>query len=161
MRRKPEGDEAPALSRLIRRKALDLLARREHAVLEMRHKLCRKGYDEEQVDVVLAKLASEGLISDERFTASFVSMHVECGAGPLRIRAALKQRGVSDELIADALDAHAADWRDLVRAAWQKRFAGHYPQDHKERARQARFLQQRGFTMDQIGTLLFRGEIRD
>ncbi len=161
MSRKPEDDGTAASSRLIRIKALDLLARREHAVLEMRRKLCYKGFDEEQVDDVLAELASEDLISDERFTASYLSSHVARGEGPLRIRAALKQKGVRDELIEDALEAHAADWQALISVALQKRFAGHDPQNHKERARQARFLQQRGFTMDQIGAILFRSEVQD
>ncbi len=161
MSRKPEGDGTAASSRLIRIKALDLLARREHAVLEMRRKLCYKGFDEEQVDAVLDELVSEALISDERFTASYLTAHVARGEGPLRIRAALKQKGVRDELIEDALEAHAADWQALISVALQKRFAGNDPKDHKERARQARFLQQRGFTMDQIRAILFRNEVQD
>ncbi len=137
---------------------MDLLARREHTRLELRRKLCHKGFDETLVDEVLARLAADGLLSDARFAESYVAARVARGEGPVRIRAALREKGVSDELIAEVVDDDRADWQVLIREAWRKRFAGEYPQDHKERARQARFLQQRGFTMEQIGALLFRGE---
>lgn len=140
---------------------MDLLARREHTRLELQRKLCRKGFDADLVEEVVARLAAEGLLSDARFAATYVAARTARGEGPLRIRAALRERGVSDTLIAEVLDDGAADWQALIRAAWRKRFAGKYPQDHKERARQARFLRQRGFTMEQIGALLFRGRCEE
>jgi len=137
---------------------MDLLARREHTRQELRRKLERKGCDGTLVEEVLAQLAAEGLLSDGRFAESYVNARVARGEGPARIRAALREKGVDEALIAEALEGVEADWRALAEAAWRKRFAGKPPQDHKERARQARFLQQRGFTMEQIGALLFREE---
>ncbi len=159
MKRRSEAQAAPLTPGAVRLKAMDLLARREHSRLELQRKLCRKGCDEALVEAVLAQLVAEGLLSDGRFAESYVNARKARGEGPVRIRAALREKGVGDELIADVLDDEAADWQALIRAAWHKRFAGKLPQDHKERARQARFLQQRGFTMEQIGALLFRGDI--
>jgi len=133
-----------------------LLARREHAVRELRQKLQRKGHDVLQIDEVLAALSSAGLQSDQRFTECFVHSRKNRGEGPLRIRAALQQRGISEALIAAYLDEMDWDWAAMARAVRQKRFGDVWPQDHRERARQARFLQQRGFTMEQISQLLFR-----
>jgi regulatory protein len=46
-----------------------------------------------------------------------------------------------DELLRNA----DVDWVALTRAARQRRFGGEPPRDYQERARQARFLQYRGF----------------
>jgi len=155
-RQKPEAGAASSPATLIRRQALDLLARREHAVRELRQKLQRKGHDTLQIDEVLAALSRAGLQSEQRFTECFVHSRKNRGEGPLRIRAALQQRGISDELIVACLDEAAGDWSAMAQAVRQKRFGAGWPQDHRERARQARFLQQRGFTMEQISRLLFR-----
>lgn len=135
---------------------MDLLARREHSCYELRQKLQRKGHDAAQITEVLAQMSGEGLQSDRRFTECFISSRINRGEGPVRVRAALAQRGISDELIAESLDGVTVDWQERAETARQKRFGDDWPQNYKERARQARFLQQRGFSMEQINRLLFR-----
>jgi regulatory protein len=46
------------------------------------------------------------------------------------------------------------DWHELARAVRAKRFGAARPRDYKERARQARFLQYRGFDAAQIRSAL-------
>ena len=62
----------------------------------------------------------------------------------------LKAKGVPSELIKAALARADGSWRERAAAARTKRFGGELPQDHEERARQARFLQSRGFRHDEI-----------
>ena len=132
---------------------MDLLARREHATGEMRKKLIGKGIAAPLVDAALEKLVAEGLLSDRRFVEAFLLSRKNRGYGPLRIQAELRQRGIDDELIADHIDPRDELWADSIRAVWCKRFGNRLPQDMKERARQARFLQYRGFTNEQISRL--------
>ncbi len=147
---------------LIRRRALDLLARREHSRAELRAKLLRRGQAGEHagermgetVAAVLDALEAEGLLSDARFAESYVSARQARGEGPLRIATALRQRGVAEELIARYVDREDATWQRVMEAAWRKRFGGARPRDFKERARQARFLLQRGFAQSQVMALL-------
>ena len=136
-----------------RKKALDLLARREHATKEIREKLIGKGIAPSLVDDTLEKLAAEGLLSDKRFVEAFLQSRANRGYGPLRIQAELRQRGIDDEMIADYIDPHDRRWAESIRDVWHKRFADHIPTDLKERARQTRFLQYRGFTSEQISRL--------
>ena len=136
-----------------RKKALDLLARREHATKEIRDKLVDKGIAPQLADETLEKLAAEGLLSDRRFVEAFLEVRKNRGYGPLRIQAELKQRGIDDELIADFIDPGDRQWSDSIRDAWRKRFGDHLPTDLKERARQSRFLHYRGFTGEQISRL--------
>ena len=60
----------------VRRAAMDLLARREHSVEELRQKLARRfGRDQELDQVIveqLDRLVDEGLLSDSRFAAAML-----------------------------------------------------------------------------------------
>jgi len=129
---------------------LQLLARREHSTLELQHKLKAREFESTTVDGVLAGLRQEGLLSDERFTETYVSSRVDRGFGPLRIRAELRERGIDDELVSRFLSTDIADWSNHVAEVRRKRFGGGRPRDFAERARQMRFLQQRGFNLEQI-----------
>jgi regulatory protein len=105
------------------------------------------------IEALIATLAGEGLLSDRRFTETFVRSRLNRGQGPLRIEADLRQRGVSAELIERCLAGageEASDWSGTARAARRKRFGAEVPGDFSERARQARFLRSRGFTERQI-----------
>ena len=93
------------------------------------------------------------LQSDARFAESYVRSK---GArlGSARLRRELIDRGVAVELI-DAALAQSLDEDDLSRArqVWAQRF-GELPTDHREWARQARFLQSRGFSTDVLRKVL-------
>ena len=130
--------------------ALDLLARREHSTAELRAKLASREFDAEEIDSTLARLSAEGLVSDERFVEAFVSAHRRRGQGPHRIRAELRQKGVATELAEQHLAASVTDWTELARQVRVRRFGATPPRDFRERAKQARFLQMRGFSADAI-----------
>jgi SOS response regulatory protein OraA/RecX len=75
-----------------------LLARREHARTELGRKLSQRGFSESLVGEVLDALEAENLLSDRRFTESFVEQRMARGQGPLKIRHELRERGISAEL---------------------------------------------------------------
>jgi len=129
--------------------ALRLLVRREHSQRELRFKLERRDTAAAVIDAVLAQLVDEGYLSDARFAEVFVRSRHERGTGPLRIRAELRERGVDDALVEEAFRELAADWFDAARQQRDKRFGISPPQDFRERVRQMRFLQQRGFSGEQ------------
>lgn len=70
------------------------------------------------------------------------------GDGPVRLRAALRERGVDDALIEEALAPHADEWTERARALAARRFGSAPPGSWNERAKRARFLQGRGFPAD-------------
>lgn len=131
-----------------------LLARREHGRAELARKLKARledGQDPADVEAVLDELAASNLLSEERFAASVVRAR---GAryGDARIALDLKARGVAPALARTALGALDSEV-SRARAVWQRRF-GTVPQSLSERARQARFLQARGFSADAIRRVL-------
>ena len=134
-----------------------LLARREHGRRELYGKLTRKGFDPETVERVLDALASTGGLSDERYAQGFVRERLERGWGRDRIYAELMQRGIAETLAEAALEERSSreDGCERIEAVRRKKFGPDKPNDYKEQARQARFLQYRGFPMDQIRSLIF------
>jgi regulatory protein len=143
-----------------RKKALALLARREHSGAELRVKLNAAGFSAGIVGGTLSVLAQEGWLSDARFTEAFVRARRERGYGPVRIRAELRERGVDEELIDRHLDMHDPAWLRPLEQVWTKRFRARRGADFAERARQQRFFQARGYTVEQIRAVIGRGDGR-
>lgn len=141
------SDCSPASVRLA---AMNFLARREHSADELRQKLARRFDDQSLIEVVLQRLAEENLQSDLRFAEAFVAMRYRQGKGPLRINHELSQKGVSGGLIDRFLDASDERWTQLAREVRERRFGSEPPREPKDKARQMRFLQYRGFSGDQI-----------
>ena len=138
---KPDPQDEAACRRL----ALDLLARREHSRLELERKLAARGFEDGAIGAALDRLEAANALSTARFGESFVRSRVARGQGPARIRAELEQRGVSGGAAAELLAEAEVDWIAAAREARRKRFGPVPPADYTERARQARFLERRGF----------------
>lgn len=153
-KKKPKLDPAEATAADVEAVAVRLLARREHSRLELKRKLGQRRFDAALIGEVVDKLESERLQSDERFADSFVRTRAERGQGPVRIRAELAQRGVDDVEAETALAAYEGDWQENAVTIRRQRFGAELPETYEERARQARFLQQRGFAMEHIRATL-------
>ena len=134
--------------------AVRLLSRREHSTEELKRKLVAKGHPEASIDTVLAKLGKKQWVSDERFAANYVHHHARRGHGPVRIRAELRQQGITDSQIQQEVGAAARDWNGLAAEVRRRKFGAALPKTQGERAKQARFLQYRGFNSDQIRAAL-------
>jgi regulatory protein len=135
----------------IRQAALHLLARREHSTAELRERLARKfGHDAETIEAELERLTAERLLDDTRFTESFIRMHCRKGHGPLRILQELARRGVSSELAEGLVDPRGAEWTERARAWRARRFGAAEPTAAADWQRQARHLQSRGFSTEQV-----------
>ena len=158
-RRKPDEEEARDPAR-VRAVALRLLARREHSTRELTAKLTARGYEQQTVLAVIEALADRNLLSDGRFVDEFVASRMRRGSGPVKIREELRGRGVAESLVDNALSERRSEWLTNAEAARRKRFGAPLPGVFEERARQARFLQQRGFTAEQIRQVL-KGDIEN
>jgi regulatory protein len=134
----------------LRRKAIGLLARREHSRAELARKLAADG-TEEDITTVLAELEAEGLLSDARAAAAYVRAH-GTRFGAARLRQDLRARGLDPEIAVEEVNELGSEI-ERAKAVWQKKFRT-APTDAKEWARQARFLQGRGFAGDIIRRVL-------
>ncbi|MGH8396732.1 MAG: regulatory protein RecX [Gammaproteobacteria bacterium] len=155
--KKLDGEDARDPAR-IRALAVKLLARREHSTQELTAKLATRGYEPHAVAAVIEALAARNLLSDARFVEEFVASRARRGSGPVKIRDELRRRGVDETLVETMLVEYQNQWLANASATRRKRFGSALPEDFAERARQARFLQQRGFSAEQIRQVL-KGDI--
>ena len=133
-----------------------LLARREHSSLELARKLGSRGHEQRVIELVLDRLVRQGYLSDERFTEMFVRQRCEQGQGPVKIVSDLAERGIDERLARYYLDQQSVDWIEQARAVRVRRFGEAFPDDRREWARQARFLASRGFSAEQVYSVLDR-----
>ncbi|MDD5300519.1 MAG: recombination regulator RecX [Gallionella sp.] len=150
MRKKPELG--------LRTRALQYLARREYSRAELRGKLqpYAQAGDEfeppENLDALLDDLTARGWLSDARAVTQL--LHAKRSRfGTQRIAHELRQKGIAEELIGAALPALKESELETAREVWQRKF-GALPQDAREKARQMRFLQSRGFGFEVIFQVL-------
>lgn len=134
----------------IRRAVIDLLARREHSRFEIQQKLRKKGVSVSVLNPILDELVDENLLSDERFTESYIHHRASQGYGPVRIRLELQERGVTAVLIEQLLDESATSWFELAAEVYKKKYGNEKTPDLAAQAKQQRFLLYRGFTFEQI-----------
>lgn len=136
----------------LRERALRCLAQRDHSRQELARKLAAHGTEDETAEVV-QRMEELGLLSDGRYAESYVRSHLD-RFGAARLRLELARKGVHQEIIAQALaGSDAADELGRARAVWTRKFGGP-PADGREWARQARFLQSRGFATEIIRKVL-------
>ena len=143
---------------------MQYLARREYSRAELAARLRPYAQLEDEfeqlqpvdLDALLDDLTEHGWLSDER--AATQLLHARRPRfGTQRITHEMRQKGISDELIEQALPSLKETELESARGVWQRKF-GSLPQDAKERARQMRFMQSRGFSMDAIFKVLRHDE---
>jgi len=156
--RKPDTAAAEADERTVRTAALALLAGRDFGRTELARRLARRGYPAAVVTGVVEGLVAERLLSEARFVEQFIRQHAGRGHGPVRIRAELRERGVPEAEVETGLEAAGEDWAAIARDVRRRRFGSSPPGDYAGRARQARFLQYRGFSADHIRAALGPGD---
>jgi len=151
----------------LRARALQCLARREYSRAELRAKLLPhvQADDDfeppspEKLDALLDDLTARGWLSDARAATQLV--HARRGRfGTQRITHEMRQKGMSEELISDALPELKESELEAAREVWQRKF-GAAPQDAKEKAKQMRFMQSRGFGFDVIFKVLRMQDVED
>ncbi len=136
----------------LRERALGYLSRREYSYKELQQKL--QAYTEEQDDLpaLLEDIKQRGWLSEERYTEQVV--HARKGKfGSLRVAHELREHGVAEDLVAKAVAEVKSDEVANARAICRKKFDA-LPATREQWAKQARFLQSRGFSFDVIKQVL-------
>ena len=155
----PDSEELSAIARgeiSLRQRAIRLLAGRERSRAELVKKLAAYGTTEE-ISAVLDELTELGLLSDQRYAASYVRSQA-ARLGRSRLAHSLRAKGIATDLAAETLTSQlnsSVDNDEFHRATalWARKF-DKVPSDAKEWAKQARFLQYRGFSSEVIRRIL-------
>lgn len=152
MAEKHEVNDVPVL----RRAAMDFLARREHSFFELQQKLRRRFPDCEPdlLDQVISGLRNEGLQSDARFAESWIRYRRSKGFGYLHIRQDLESRAIASDVIEEYL-CPDDDWAGIAAELVVRKLGdGNLEFGGKQHRRILRYLQSRGFNQREIRKVL-------
>lgn len=166
--RQAEVDVIKAESRL-RWLAFYYLSRREYGKAELKQKLIDKEQSPDRIDALLDEFEAKGYQSDYRTTLMLIRENIRKGRGRGRIKQEFYRKKIAmpsniDELIdmantesdefsefvdedEDSL-VEGVDWLKLAVIARTKKYGDDLPIEQKDKARQLRFLQYRGFKND-------------
>ena len=141
----------PAHKKTLRQRALQCLARREYSRLELAQRL---GGEREspELNKLLDELEQCGWLSNARYAGS-VARAKQGRYSQRYISEQLKAKGVTVTEASEAVAELEQDDETVLLSLWQAKFAGP-PANEKEKARQIRFLQSRGFSLSAILKLL-------
>lgn len=135
---------------LARQYALDCLSRREYGSQELLRKMLLKDHEQDVSEQVLSELIEEDLLSDERFAEAMVSHGAFKGQGPRKIRHDLAKKSLDTHFVNAAFNLSPVDWFALAKEVRLKKYGAENPKEWKDKAKQMRFLQTRGFDTEQI-----------
>lgn len=136
----------------LKARALRYLSAREHSRVELARKLARYAGEGDDIEALLDSLEGAQFQSDQRFTENLV--HRRAGRfGTSRIMAELGQHKIDPDTLSELKSRLNEDEVARALAVWRKKF-GRAAQDAQERAKQVRFLAQRGFSGRSISAVL-------
>lgn len=125
--------------------AAKLLSFCDRSEQEIREKILKKGYSEEECEEAIAFCRSYGYINDERYAGHFVHDAAELKKlGKARIKMDLRQKGVDDEIIEAALD-NITDEKETIKSEMQRRFGKLDMTDKKVKNKVFGYFARRGF----------------
>ena len=133
-------------------KALDIISRREHSQKELTDKLLKKYDIPEPVNLVIDNLIDKNLLNDFRFSQTYVVARKRKGFGPKKIGYELVSRGINENTASEAIDAEGG-WNEAALKAFNKKFKAGISEDFKEQSKQKIFLQNRGFSFQEIDSV--------
>ncbi|MDX9843311.1 MAG: recombination regulator RecX [Aquabacterium sp.] len=149
----PRVSRRPTLS--LKGRALKCLAAREHSRVELTRKLAPHAESPEQVAQVLDELEQKGWLSAQRFADSM--LHRKAARyGAARLKAELAQHQLPSEVAHAATQSLRDTEFERAHALWLRRF-GEPAQSPEDKARQMRFLLNRGFASDVVRRVI-RGD---
>ena len=138
----------------LKARALRYLSAREHSRLELARKLTRHIQEGDDLDQLLDWLVAQKFLSDARFAESLVNRRA-ARFGSSRILSELQSHGLDDEDVSPLRISLLEDENERAFQVWEKKF-GVAAASHEERAKQMRFLQQRGFSNSAIQYVIKR-----
>jgi regulatory protein len=142
------------LEKSLRQRALELLSKREYSAAELAQKLKSYAGEEEDIPALIADFKGRGWLSDARYTEQMVHAR-QAKFGAARVAQELREKGVDDTLIAEAVAGLQGSEIERAREVWRKKFKA-AATTREDWAKQARFLQSRGFKFEVIKHILNR-----
>jgi regulatory protein len=129
----------------------------EHCISEVEEKLTAWGVSLTDKHKIIDRLISEDFINEKRFCTYFVKDKFRFNKwGKIKISFALKQKGLSNELVNNALASiDEGEYEELLASILKTKLAGlKYEFEYEKQGKLYRFAQSRGFENNVIDRVL-------
>ena len=136
----------------LKARALRYLSIREYSPKELERKLAPYLEEGEDLMALMQWLGDRGFLSEERFAEAFVRRR-SMRYGSARVLRELEMHDVDERTLEEAKSVLSETEFERALCIWQKKFDGK-PADVTDKARQIRFLMQRGFSGDIVRRVL-------
>nr|WP_133408649.1 regulatory protein RecX [Parashewanella tropica] len=124
----------------------------------MHDKLVKKDFELTDIEIALDECEASGYLNDSRYAESLLRSHIYKGHGVIRIRQAMSLKGLSSEVISQAIENSDCDWFELAKEKAMKKYAGKPAAGYNEKAKRIRFLLGQGFDYEQANYALHVSE---
>ena len=140
----------------LRSKAEAYCAGAEHCVWEVKQKLQQWGASCEQTEQVIAHLQAERFVDERRYCQAFVhDKLLYQGWGRMKMRAQLQARHLPSQAIEQALnDIDEDTYRSVLAPVLETKKRSIKSTDPQAREKLIRFALQRGFTYEEISSIM-------
>ena len=133
---------------------LKMLGRRELSEKQMRQRLARKEYGQDEIDDAVTRLRQERAINDVRVAEAIARMETGIRKrGKVRVRIQLERAGIAKDTAKQAIDGVFEEIDDdaLIEASLRKRLRGQDTiADDRQFQRLFRYLLGQGFESDRV-----------
>lgn len=130
--------------------AVSLLVKKNYSSGNMKRQLAKLAEKTDDVEHVLCRLTDNHYLNDAEFITYLFEKHIKKLHGPTRIKQEIRQKGFLQALIEQEIEKGNIDWYVLAKEARVRKFGEALPSDSKEKNKQIRYLQYKGYTMDMI-----------
>lgn len=138
---------------LAKNSVLRFLSYRPRSIYEVSLYLQKKEYSKQIIEHVIEELTEAGFLNDHQFASWLTDSRIRTGpAGPIKIAAELRNKGISKEIIQEATHKN---WGEIIHLAWTKnadKLALLPPRQKIQKLQN--LLTRQGFSYQQIGRLV-------
>lgn len=131
-------------------RALYWLSKRDYSIADFQKKLDKVCEQEPMKSALIEQLIDNDWLSESRYINAFIQSKISAGLGQFRIINDLKQHGVKSQDAEVWFEADSTDWFEQAKSTYTRKYGETEVHDHKERAKRFRYMQYRGFSIDQI-----------
>ncbi|MGN0917610.1 MAG: recombination regulator RecX [Oxalobacter sp.] len=142
----------------LKARALRFLASREHSARELAAKLLPYVEEGDDIEFLIQWLQEKGFLSEKRFAEAYARRKAP-RYGSRKILYELQNHHLPDPVVQEVTETLEETELQRAFALWERKF-GKPPETLPEKARQIRFLQQRGFPGNIIRQII-KGNLSD
>ncbi len=139
--------------------ALRVLTRSDKSEAELQKKLQQFGFSASAIDAAIEECREYNYLDDQRYALERARTLLRTGRGVgAKISFDLRRKGIDENIAEQALEAASSEFppADMLREQFRRRFStfDYATAENRERRRVVSFFQRRGFSLEQIFTII-------